>query len=80
MTADILDRIAALGQELAAFKTIVSHGEELAADGTAGERRAGADAGILEGLGKVQPLHGAISGDALALRLQPETAVGLFFA
>ena len=56
---------------------------EVEADGPYGPRAtgqelAGADAGILEGLGEVQPLHRAIGGDA-ALRFKAQAAVGLFF-
>src|SRR5262249_50044674 len=46
---------------------------------TAAQRLAGADSGILELLGEVQALHGAIRGNALPLRLETQAAVGLFF-
>jgi len=53
-------------------------GQELTAGGAAGKRLIGADSRILELLGKAQALHGAVCGNALALRPVAQAAVGLF--
>jgi hypothetical protein len=45
-----------------------------------GQGLAGADSRILENLSEMQTLHRTVSSDALALRLETEAAVGLFFA
>src|SRR5262249_11695279 len=54
-------------------------GKQFAPRRTAGERLPGADSRILELLGKVQPFHGAVRSDALALRFESQATVGLFF-
>src|SRR5262249_28100868 len=55
-------------------------GEELAAWGTSCKGLAATDSRILEDLGEVESLHGAVGGDALALGFESEATIGLFFA
>src|SRR5262249_821384 len=55
-------------------------GEELAARGTSCKGLAATDSGILEDLGEMESLHGAVGGNALALGFESEATIGLFFA
>jgi hypothetical protein len=51
----------------------------LAARGPAGEGLAAADSRIREDFDQVESLHGAVGGNALALRFEAEPTIGLLF-
>src|SRR5207253_9170714 len=55
-------------------------GQEAASCRPGRQRFAAGDGGVFEERGKLQALQLAVGADALALRLQPEAAIGLFVA